>query len=138
MEMSLCCSWYHVVASCRVTMRSVGGVTPRQGGALTGEGRGCAGLGKAGVGCCRAVRVRWAGDGEHDRPVLASVPSRAVFVRWLGEAEAAACAGCGGTEGLDSRLPWCGERGSTSMATPCTADMGGGWGSSPEVPVRLG
>ena len=74
----------------------------------------------------RAVRVCWAGGGEHDRPVLASVPLRAMFVRWLGEAEAAACAGRGGTEGLASRLPWCGERGSTSMATPCTADMGGG------------
>jgi len=91
-EMSRCYSWYRVVASCRVTMRSVGGVMRRQGGALTGEGRGYAGLSKAGAGCCRAVRVRWAGDGEHDRPVLASVPSRAVFVRWLGEVEAAACA----------------------------------------------
>jgi len=80
------------LCACRVTTRSAIGVTPRRGGALTGEGRGCAGLGKAGVGCCRAVRVRWAGDGEHDRPVFAYVPSRAVFVRWLGEAEAAACA----------------------------------------------
>ena len=36
--------------------------------------------------------MRWASGGKHDRPVLASVPSRAVFVRWLGEVEAAACA----------------------------------------------
>ena len=62
MEMSRCYSWHRVVASCRVTTRSTGGVTPRQGGALTGEGRG------------RAVHVRWAGGGEHDRPVLALVP----------------------------------------------------------------
>lgn len=96
MEMSRCYSWHRVMAPCRVTTRSGGGMTPRQGGALTGEGRGCVGLGKAEAGCRRAVRVRWAGGGDHDRPVLASVPSQAVFMRWPGEAEAAACAAAPG------------------------------------------
>jgi hypothetical protein len=73
-------------------------VTPRQGGALTGEGRGCAGLGMAEVGCCRVVHVRWAGGGEHDRPVLTPVPSRDVIMRWPGEAEAATCAMAPGHE----------------------------------------
>jgi len=114
--MSRCCSWHRVVASCRVTTRSAGGVTPRQGGALTGEGRGCAGLGKPEAGCCHAVRVRWAGGGEHDRPVLACVPSWAVFVRWRSGSRGV-CGGAG-SRGARKVEPWP-RSGETSMVWWC-------------------
>jgi len=57
------------------------------GSASAGQARAADGRMGDGVGegcykayCYRAVRVRWAGDGEHDRPVLVSMPSQAVFV----------------------------------------------------------